>query len=247
MNRWIAAAALLAVAGCGLTPPTARQVAEDAADSHADAVGDRISRWQINDHKAMQFARLALETPLDGDSVEVMRAEGDAWENNGVLVVRIVATGSANGYGGSPRGATVIACYRYAVTMYGDAEPEPVDCPAGKALAIPRRPPAPMLPPGSYDRAKAALTALSPAQRKDLAAVRRAVEKGITGHRGAHLETATAGSALGVSARAGDDCLLARVDGARVAVWAPPPSYLLPGEEGCHAAMAATGNTPDPH
>jgi hypothetical protein len=236
--------AVLVLTGCALDSPTATRTT--AADSHAEAVSRRIQRWQLDSHLPMDFARLALETQISGGRIEILEARGDAWNDDGVLLVRITAEDITGHY--EAKTATVTRCYRYAVTKHGDAKPDLVDpCPDLPAMAIPERPPPPMLPSPSWDRAKAALAALAPEQRTNMAAVRKAVEGAITGSRGANVRTATDGSALGVAVRAGDDCLLARVDGDRVNVWSPPPSYLEPGEAGCDPALAARGDTPDPH
>jgi len=250
--RTLVATTLAAVAltGCAYGQAEAAQSAGASADAAAELVGQRLARWGYGDHTAMEFAHVALTTELHGDRIEVLEARGDAHDDNGVLVVRLT-TPLPDGYGGEPTqtDGAIPRCYRYDVTIsHRSDKPHRVDpCPDLPALTVPEPPPPPQLPTESWDRAKAALTKLTRAERKDLKTVEAAVLLSIAGARGPHLDTAVEGTAIGVAVRAGDDCLLVRVDGAKVAVWAPPSVYLLPGEAGCTAALAASGHTSDPH
>lgn len=249
--RILAATAVAAVtlAGCGYGPVDPVESAGANADGVAERVGKDITRWQFKAHTPMAFARLALTTELGTDYLEVLRASGDGWDDNGVLVVRISSPIRDDD---DPEPAetrdAVTRCYRYTVTRFDDAKPRRVyPCPDLPALTVPAPPPPPQLPTGSHDRAKAALAKLTPAQRKDPNAITAAVQRSIVGARGQHLYTASLGTAFGVAVRAGQDCLLVRVDGAKIAVWSPPSVYLQPGEAGCTAELAASGHTPDPH
>jgi hypothetical protein len=194
------AVATVALAGCGIGGRSAPEAAAANADAEAEAVGERIARWQIDEHTAVQFARLASSTKLGhGSSIEVIRAQGDARNNDGVLVVRITAEGETEQAGTTVAQAT--RCYRYAVTMYGEAKASPVEPCAGlTAISIPVAPPQPRLPDRANEQIEAALGRLSPAQRSDPDAVRRAVELGVGNAVGARFDTAVRGSAIGATA-----------------------------------------------
>jgi len=162
--------------------------------------------------------------------IDLLEARGDGI--NGQVILRISASQPASGFSS---GSTATACFRYQINdSSGGTEPHEVTCPHRDPITLPIPSPVPTLPADTEQRLRAALRSSHPEP-----AVRRAF-----GGTSVLVRTMTDGGVLGASVLAGRaECVFGRrLHDGQVQVWVVPSVLAQPGELGCDAHFAVTGD-----
>jgi hypothetical protein len=217
----------------------------DPTYANAEQLGHRLASARTVDPVAL--ARVA-----DGRGAEVLEAEDSspcrvAGTEVGcsTLLVRLHAQKQAGWFSGAT--VEVDGCWRYTLrNSIDDSVAHRADCPDhAEALSVPPAPRVPRLPDGLQDQLGLTLAGLVDAGTLDVAAVQAAVEP-LSGGPPAFVDVAVLDGDVGVVVGLADqaDCVAGRiVDRATVEVWTVPRVLAQPGEGGCGAAVAASGES----
>jgi hypothetical protein len=201
----------------------------DAAKK-VDAVLAQFERDYI--YQAGDYVHSAGQHP----GVEVLSVAGRThWQTGVTLVLKVTGHGVERGFDQVVlHERDVPICFRLQMGPKKDSRDDDIDCPAGAPLSVPKDPSL----QGVDERLRSALKPVGPNE----AAVRAAVA-GLRLDPAIHQDFASSDGTVGVALRASQyDCVVARV-AARgdVTLWRPSHTQLAPGELGCSAGLALSG------
>jgi hypothetical protein len=228
MRRSAVLVGLLAVLVLGCS------AADGGAGHEADATADRVG-VVMSVHRDPTLADGARR--IRNPEIEVLEATGT--EFDGRLVIRVTHREEREVLEAASDVHVAVRCYRFDYSMeHRTPDPHRIDCPDGPATSLPPATTPVRLAPGAEDALRVGLSALSPAERIDVAALRRV---GRAASPGADVTGAVVDGVGAVALSADGECVFGRAMPDSVEVWHVPRVVAQPGELGCGADSAARG------
>ena len=209
------------------------QIHHTAVPDAAKKVDDLLAQFE-RDHlyKAGDYVHSAGQHP----DVQVLSVTGQThWQTGVTLILKVMGHGVARGFDHVVlQQADVPICFRLQMGPKEDSRDDDIDCPAGAPLPVTEDPSL----QGVDDRLQKALNPVGP----NVAAVRAAVA-GLKLYPAIYQDFAVQDGIVGVALRASQyDCVVARVAArGKVTLWRPSRTQLAPGELGCSAGLAFSG------
>ncbi|MFI6071941.1 hypothetical protein ACIA5C_10165 [Actinoplanes sp. NPDC051343] len=209
------------------------QIHHTAVPDAAKKVDDVLAQFG-RDHlyKAGDYLHSAGQHP----DVQILSVTGQThWQTGVTLVLKVTGHGVARGFDHVViQQRDVPICFRLRMGPKEDSRDDDINCPAGAPLPVPGDPSL----QGVDERLRSVLNPVGPNE----AAVRAAVA-GLKLDPAIHQDFTAQDGAVGVALRAGQyDCVVARVTApGNVTLWRPSHTQLAPGELGCSAGLALSG------
>ncbi|MEV4638348.1 hypothetical protein AB0J80_13460 [Actinoplanes sp. NPDC049548] len=200
------------------------------AAKKVDAVLAQFERDHL--YKAGDYLHSAGQHP----DVQVLSVTGEThWGTGVTLILKVTGRGVARGFDQTVlQQGDVPICFRLQMGPEKDTRDDDIDCPAGAPLPVPEDPSL----QGVDERLQRALNRVGP----DESAVRAAVAK-LKLDSAIHQDFAAKDGIVGVALQASQyDCVVARVKApGDTTLWRPSHTQLAPGELGCSAGLAMSG------
>lgn len=209
------------------------QIHHTAVPDAAKKVDDVLAQFD-RDHlyQAGDYLHSAGQHP----DVQVLSVTGQThWRTGVTLVLKVKGHGVARGFDHVVlQQGDVPICFRLQMGPKKDGRDDDIDCPAGMPLPVLKDPSL----RGVDERLQSALNPVGPNE----AAVRAAVA-GLKLDPAIHQDFTVQDGTVGVALRASQyDCVVARVAApGDVTLWRPSHTQLAPGELGCSAGLALSG------